>query len=159
MESQARLKPDQQVSAVVTEKQKQVDDALIEATAMMHGVTSKAKSNVRLGPVLTTQVLVEVSALVDTGSPVTIVSLDCIVKIMAKKRRADQTPAEWRKEVEKRMEPPTLPLKSYEGNELNMVKQMEVTLTRSGFSVTAVIPIHLWTYSSGLMFSPVLVLL
>lgn len=105
-----------------------MDDVLSEATAMMHGVTSGSPtSTVKLGPVVTAEVLLEgesVSALVDTGPPVTIVSLECIMKTLAKKHRAEQSPTQWRKEVEKRLEPPTLPLWSYGGNELNLVKQI-----------------------------------
>ena len=112
----------------------------------MHGVTSKTpNSTVELGPVVTAEVLLEgesVSALVDTGSPVTIVSLECIVKTLARKRCPEQSPAQWRREVEKRLEPPTLPLRSYGGNELNLVKQIQVTLSRAGFSVTSVVQVH-----------------
>ena len=82
------------------------------------------------------------SALVDTGSPVTIVSLECIVKTLAKKRQAEQSPTQWRSEIEERLEPPTLPLQSYGGSELNLVKQIRVTLSRAGFSVTSVVQVH-----------------
>ena len=121
-ESRGKLKPEQQVSVVVPrdsdrhqsgqEQEEEVDAVLSETTAMMHGVTSKTpNSTVELGPVVTAEVLLEgesVSALVDTGSPVTIVSLECIVKTLARKRCPEQSPAQWRREVEKRLEPPTL---------------------------------------------------
>ena len=76
----------------------QVDPVLSEATAMMHGVTSGSpNSTVRLGLVVMAEVLLEgekVSALVDTGFPVTTVSLECTVKTLAKKRGAKQSPAQ-----------------------------------------------------------------
>ena len=118
------MKPEQHVSVVVPEddasrrnkqeRDKEVDDVLSEATAMMHGVTSaNPNSTVKLGPVVTAEVLLEgesVSALVDTRSPVTTMSLECIVKTLAKKRPAEQSATQWRKEVEGRLEPPTLPI-------------------------------------------------
>ena len=50
-----------------------------------------------LGPVLTTTVSVEgapVQAVIDTGSPVTIVDLDFLVQALAKKRDNQQMPSE-----------------------------------------------------------------
>ena len=59
------------------------------------------------------------------------------MKTLAKKCCTEQSPAQWRREVEKRLEPPTLPLWSYGGNELNLVKQIhnqciEVAKLKSG---------------------------
>ena len=54
----------------------EVDAALVEAAVTMHTVTPVTESAAPLGPVLTTEVKVEgsrVKALVDSGSPVTIV--------------------------------------------------------------------------------------
>ena len=113
----------QRVSAVVesaqdskgslAKQEEELDVVLGEATALMHGVAATdATESVKLGPVITTDVQIEgekVSALVDTGSPVTIVSLRRLVKILAKKRQPHQSPAQWRRSVEKRMMPPTLP--------------------------------------------------
>ena len=68
----------------------------------MHGVTSSDVSG-KLGPVLTSIVEVEgepVEALIDTGSPVTIISLEWLLQLLAKQRRKDQSPNEWKAEVE-----------------------------------------------------------
>ena len=64
-----KLKPEQHVSVVVSEddaqcrnkqEHKEVDDVLSEATAMMHGVTSGSPtSTVKLGPVVTAEILLE----------------------------------------------------------------------------------------------------
>ena len=56
-----------------------------------------------------------VKALVDTGSPVTIVSVDCLLDVLAKNRKTDQTKEEWRGEVEKRFITPTLLINNYGG--------------------------------------------
>ena len=127
-------------------QEEEVESALEEATALMHGVATKETTGTgQLGPVLTVDVALEgemVSALVDTGSPVTIVSLNCLIKLLDKKRRPDQSPAEWRKSVEQRMVPPSMSLFCYGGGKLNLVKQMEVTLSRAGYTSTAIVQIQ-----------------
>lgn len=79
--------PETEKQGQVTNRKQQlidaeVDAALGEATVTMHTVTPVTKSDAPLGPVLTAEVELEgtcVRALVDTGSPVTIVSLKCLV--------------------------------------------------------------------------------
>lgn len=137
----------QRVSVVVTSEcdptsqKKEVDAVLGVATALMHGVATKERTDSgKLGPVLSADVLLEgesVSALVDTRSPITIVSLSCLVKILAKKQQQDQSPAQWRS-VEKRVMPPDMYLFCNGGGELNLVKRMEVTVSRAGCSISAV---------------------
>ena len=87
----------------------------------LHGIEAPAAAaKTRLGPVLTTTVSVEgapAQAMIDTGSPVTIVDLDFLVQALAKKHDNQQTPSEWMKAVEQRFEPPGVPLKSYGGAE------------------------------------------
>ena len=57
----------------------------------MHGVTSTDPvDKVKLGPVLTSTVEVEsepVEALLDTGSPMTIISWEWLLQLLAKKRQ------------------------------------------------------------------------
>ena len=62
---------------------------------------------------------VHVKALVDTASPSTIVSLKFVINALAKQRKPDELPAQWRKRVEKRFEPSGPHLKSYGGEKLN----------------------------------------
>ena len=62
----------------------------------MHGVTSSDVSG-KLGQVLTSIVEVEgepVEALLDTGSPVMIISLEWLLQLLAKQRQKDQSPNE-----------------------------------------------------------------
>ena len=78
-----------------------IGDALKKVMAM-HSISSK-ESGVELGPVPSALVEFEgeqVKVLLDTGSPVTIVSLVFLLKVWAKKRTSEQLPEEWRKQVE-----------------------------------------------------------
>ena len=78
----------------------------------MHGITSSSSTgNVQLGPVLTAKIAVEgeiIKALLDTGSPVTIIQLEALLEILAKQCRPDQTVSEWRTVTESRLEPTSL---------------------------------------------------
>ena len=60
----------------------------------------------------------QIKALLDTGSPVTIVSLVFLLKVWAKKRTSEQSPEEWRKQVEKKLEPTPFALQNYGGSRL-----------------------------------------
>ena len=51
-----------------------------------------------------------VAALLDTGSPVTITSLDFLLKVWGKIRPPGQKPEQWQASVEKRLEPTTVTL-------------------------------------------------
>ena len=46
---------------------------------------------------------VSVEALVDTGAPVSIVNLKFLLVALAKNKNQEQSPEEWREEVEKRL--------------------------------------------------------
>ena len=92
--------------------------------ATMHSISSK-ESGVELGPVPSAQVEFEgehVKALLDTGSPVTIVSLVFLLKVWAKKRTSEQSLEEWKK-VEKKLEPTPVALRNYCGGRLPVVRQ------------------------------------
>ena len=73
--------------------------ALTDAMATMYGVMPSCSGVATLGFTIRTQVVLEgekVEALVDTGSPATIVSLKCIVDILAKQTALGQSPQAWR---------------------------------------------------------------
>ena len=76
-----------------------------------------------------------VEALLDTGSPVTIVPLEFLLQVLAKKRPPNQPPEEWKKHVEKQLEPTPVALRNYGGGCLPVVRQVVVTTTRSGHQV------------------------
>ena len=78
-------------------REAEFDAALTEVAMVMHTVTPWTESHTALGPMLTTEVEVEVCpirALIDTGSPVTLVSLKCLVDVLAKQRPPEQSPSE-----------------------------------------------------------------
>jgi len=54
-----------------------------------------------------------VDALLDTRSPVTILSLNFIVNKWAQQKRESQSKEQWKKEVRERLKAPSLTLKNY----------------------------------------------
>ena len=112
----------------------------------MHTITSHiGDTEALLGPTLTSEVLFggcPVTALLDTGSPSTIVSLDFLLETLAKQRAPEETPQEWRARIESRMEPPSIPLCSYGGQRLNMVCQTSVSIIRGRRTVTAKVQVQ-----------------
>ena len=95
-----------------------------------------------VGSTLTAEVAVEgktVKALLDTGSPVTILSVDLLFNHWAQHKKAEQTVEEWKQEVKSRLKSPSFTLRNYEGNELNILKEVTVKLERGGYSCTAVV--------------------
>ena len=98
----------------------------------VHGVThdQSGSESVQLGPAVYSELEFEgcrVKALIDTGSPATIVSLNCLLDSLAKGRMRDQTPAEWEAAVKRRLKPPEITLRSYGGGGLDLVGQLLAT--------------------------------
>ena len=60
-------------------------------------------------------------ALIDTGSPVTIISLEWLLQLLAKQRQKDQSPNEWKVEVEHWLEPTAVVLLNYSEDRLRVV--------------------------------------
>ena len=97
--------------AEVAELQKKLQDverevAMVEQARMMHGITCPQQQGVKLGLTPTTEVNFEgtnVQALLDTGSPVTIVSAKFLFQTLAKHRLPDQTVEEWEDIVRERL--------------------------------------------------------
>ena len=139
----------EQLKEKVAELRRQLQEAersltISEVATCLHRIEVEPRE-VQLGPVLTVVVQMEgvpVRALIDTGSPATIVDLEFLVNALAKTRESDQSPPEWMAAVEKRFQPPGLPLKSYGGHKLNLVGQLQVTLTRGNHTTDAVIQVQ-----------------
>ena len=123
-----------------------VPQALSKYAARMHGLSQPSQEmNLGLGPTLTTDIELEgtpVKALVDTGSPVTIVSLDAILNVLSATKSATQTAEEWKTEVNKRLEPSTVVLHNYGGDQLNLVRQIKVTVSKAGRGVDTVVQVQ-----------------
>ena len=97
------------------------------------------------GPILTTKVCLEgatAEAILDTGSPVTIVSLEFLLQVLAQKKSGQQTPEAWKTEVKKRLKPPTVTLRSYGGGVLDVVGQICCQVSRGSYKTDAVIQVQ-----------------
>ena len=92
-------------------REAELRESLDSSTTTVPCITTAPDS--LLGPTLTAEVELEgscVNALLDTGSPVTIASLEYLLSAWKKQCTADQTPEDWRRAVEKRLEEPQLTL-------------------------------------------------
>ena len=125
------------------ESRDDISSELDEIIATMHGITpDNVTGRVQLGPTLTAMIEVEgevIEALLDTGSPVTIIRLETLLQILAKKRCSSETPAEWRATVESCLEPSAVVLQNYSADKLRVVRQIKITLSHSGHSARAII--------------------
>ena len=83
-----------------------------------------------------------VKALVDTGSPVSIVSSKILFQALGKNKDSEQTPDEWAEEVKQRLNPPPVRLKSYSGNTLPILKQIQVQIKRKAKQITACVQVQ-----------------
>lgn len=124
-----------------------VEEVLNSTLVTLHGVQPspvEAEGAV-LGPTLTTTVLVEgtpAEALLDTGSPVTIISLEFLVKPLARgKKNCEQMAI--REEVKSHLKPTTLKLKSYSGEDLPIVKQARVPISCGRYTITARVQVQM----------------
>ena len=83
-----------------------------------------------------------VQALFDTGSPVTIASLEWLLGALAKQRPTNQAPEAWEKEVRARPEEPSVRLQSYGGTPLNVVSQIRCHISRGQYSAQILIQLQ-----------------
>ena len=125
----------------------EVDMALQESMATIHGITpGETEGELQLGPTLRAEVEeveeVPVSALLDTGSLATIVSLKCILGILERERPNFPSAELWRADVERRLEPSALHLRSYGGGRLDLVRQLKVSLSTPDHVVDATIQVQ-----------------
>lgn len=116
----------------------ELEEALQETRTMLLGISSPdCTENAKLGPTVLTGIELEgvpVQALVDTGSPATIVSLELLLEVLWRARPTRQSREEWEKEVKGRIETPTLTLQNYGGERINTVGQISISLSRDEFS-------------------------
>ena len=108
-------------------------EAISDVCVTLHGLETGTNSEgVKLGPIPKAQIILEgeaITALLDTGSPVTIVSLEHLLQILARTRPPGTTPEQWRAMVENHLKPTSLSLQNYGGDELTIVCQISVSLT------------------------------
>ena len=81
----------------------EIENAVDQAIATLHGIKPESiDANCQLGPTPTSEVSLEGSPtkiLLDSGSPVSIVSLKFFIKACIQNRKAEQSPAEWGEEL------------------------------------------------------------
>ena len=104
----------------------EMEKALADTMATMWVLTTEGdQGDAVLGPTLSATVLLEgvpVSALLDTCSPVTNVSMDFLLQALKEQRVAGQSPAEWAQTVRERLQPPSLSLQNYGGDRLSIIR-------------------------------------
>ena len=124
----------------------EIEAAVNQATATLHGIKPEnTDSGSRLGPTPTSEANLEGSpakAFLDSGSPVSIVSLEFFIKACARNRKTEESPADWGKKVKQRFQRPALSLKNYGGGELHIVSEVECCLTRGDYTVKALLQVQ-----------------
>ena len=115
----------------------ELEESLSLVAATMHVLTGKDRDGSSVGPTPTVEVLFEgvpTHALLDTGSPVTIVSLNFVLQALVKQRNESQTPTEWEQEVKARLSPPKLTLQNYGGGDLDIIRQRTANISRENYA-------------------------
>ena len=120
----------------------EVEESMTEVVATMHVLHTGEENRTFLGPTLTTEVEFEgspVRALLDTGSPVTIVSMEFLLRTLAKRRHVGQTTEEWEAAVKARFGTAKCHTPELWGKELNIVRQIEAGVARGDHRCEATI--------------------
>ena len=121
-----------------------IEEAISHVMATMYGVKA-SRDTAKLGPTSTTEMLLDdvpVRALLDTGSPTSIVSLEFFLRAAATRRTQEQTPADWGKAIQQRLHPTTISLRSYGGSELQIVSQVRCRIAWQERVVDAVLQVQ-----------------
>ena len=122
-----------------------VEDTLESTLVTLHGVSPVSQPGEGImGPIPTVEIEVEgtpATAIIDTSSPVTIVSLEILVKALTKNTPGEDKDA-IKDAIRKRLAPTTLHLKGYGGESIPIVKQGKVKFTRGPYTVEACVQIQ-----------------
>ena len=109
---------------------------------LLNTVAAETEAGGHLGPSVLAEVSVNgvpTQALVDTGSPATVISLDFLLGILVKERSEQQTPAEWCKATLAKFSPPSVVMRGYSGHKLNILAQMNVSLSYRSCTIEATV--------------------
>ena len=114
----------------------------IVTTNVLHGsrsqdatgsTTGERDSEVLLqGPIVEAEICLEghpAVALIDTGSPISIVSIDFLLQILNRNRPEDTSKEDWASSVKDRLQPPRMTVRNFGGGEVNVICQCTVSLT------------------------------
>ena len=112
-------------------------------TRVLNTVAAEGDSeDSRLGPSVMARVNVNgvpTLALIDTGSPATVVSLEFLLDVFVGQKTEQQTPVDWRVETFKKFSPPTVLQRAYSGHTLDIVAQVGLTLSYGNRTVDATV--------------------
>ena len=78
-------------------------------------------------------------ALIDTGSPATVISLDFALATLVKGKKNEQSLSEWKEEVQEKFSLPSITLKAYSGHQLDIQYQVRVELTHGDRTLDTVV--------------------
>ena len=136
-----------QTSETTNWQDKAACNTLEESLVTLHEITSSTEvTKGIMGPSHTTTIEVvghPAKALIDTGSLVTIISLQFLIStLVGNLQTTEQNKDVTRELVKKRLMPTQFCLRSYSGTKLPIVKQTQVQLTRGPFNVSAVIQVQ-----------------
>ena len=114
-------------------RQAELEDVLEEEKGTLSVVqTEEGKSVCVLGPTVYVLITVEgvrAKALVDTGSPATIISLQFVLKVFSTQCTPRQTVNQWKQEVYQKFTIPSISLQNYGGHGLDILAQTELNLS------------------------------
>ena len=123
-----------------------VDEAVLKVMAKMFRILpDEPTTDATLGPTPTSEILLDgmpTAALVDTGSPVSFVSLTFFLEAAAANREKSQPPAAWGKAVRQRLRPATMSLRCYGGTQLAIVGQAVCRLAIKGRAVDTLLKVQ-----------------
>ena len=125
----------------LTRRLEKMEKKFAPETATLNTMTAESGGN-KLGPSVTARVYVNgqpTQALIDTGSPATVVSLDFVLATFAKGKKNEQTPSEWKEEVQEKFSLPSVTLKAYSGHQLDIQYQVCVELTHGDQTLDTVV--------------------
>ena len=117
----------------------EVEEALSKSKARRHGTTSTTTDKeTPLGPVIKTEVESHITdAMLDTGSPTTIVSLEFLLDALWKRKPIEQSREEWEDDV--RIKVAEVTLQNYGGN---IVGKTVITIIRGSYSHVATVQVQ-----------------
>ena len=128
------------------ESQDSVNDTVDQVVATLHGVEpQQGTPSVLLGLIPISEVCLEgvpMKALLDTGSPISITSVEFFLKACEHNQKTNESPDEWGRAVKQRLQQLTVALRNYGGGELNIVSQVKCCVSRDDFIVETVLQVQ-----------------
>ena len=119
----------------------EVQESLAKVSATTHVLQTEQPINKEEGsPTLTAKVWVEgrpTQALLDTGSPVSIVSIDFLCQALIEIDKETKSKEERLKDVESKLKNPTISISKFGGGKVNILSQVTVDICRGSYQCRA----------------------